>query len=433
MITVLYVDDEPSLLEIGKLFLEKIGNYSVDTCSSAPEALKLLEQTRYHAVLSDYDMPVMNGIQFLKEVRAKYPNLPFVIFTGRGREDVVIEALNNGVDFYLQKGGDIKSQFAELSHKLKMAVERRQSQEQIRHLARLYAILSKTNQAIVYIRNRNELLTEACRIAVIEGGFRMAWVGLIRPESGRFEPVAHSSRAGDSSHSPAEPGIDLPLDAMPTAIALFEDRYYISIDNRTDPTVAPWRETLLVHGFRSSAAFPLRIGEQVIGAMTFHAAEPGFFSEEEVQLLVELTEDLSFALEMMDQDHQHRAIEHQLEITQFAIDRAVDAAYLVDAEGRFLYVNWQTVTSLEYPCDEILSMKVTDIDRRFLDRPETSWADYVKEIREKKALIFVTGHRTKNGSFIPLQITAHHLEFAEKEYIWVFARTFTPEKTINSG
>jgi CheY-like chemotaxis protein len=180
MITVLYVDDEPSLLEIGKLFLEKIGNFSVDTCSSAPEALKLLEQTSYHAVLSDYDMPVMNGIQFLKEVRVKYPNLPFVIFTGRGREEVVIEALNNGVDFYLQKGGDIKSQFAELSHKLRMAVEHRESQKRIRHLARLYAILSKTNQAIVYIRNRKELLDEACRIAVIEGGVSHGMGGIIQ-------------------------------------------------------------------------------------------------------------------------------------------------------------------------------------------------------------------------------------------------------------
>ena len=425
--TVLYVDDEPSLLEIGKLFLEKIGNFSVETCSSAPEALELLEKTSYNAVLSDYDMPVMNGIQFLKEVRVKYPNLPFVIFTGRGREDVVIEALNNGVDFYLQKGGDIKSQFAELSHKLRRAVEHRQSQKQIRHLARLYSILSKTNQAIVYIRNRNDLLTEACRIAVIEGGFPMAWVGLYQPGTNHFEPVAYSSKAGNTSYPPAEPGIDLPLDAMPTSFVLNESRYYISADNRSDPLIAPWREIFLPRGFGSSAAFPIRIGEQVIGAMTFHAAEPGFFSEEEVQLLVELTEDLSFALEMMSQDYQHRAIEHQLEITQFAIDRAVDAAYLLDIAGRFLYVNWQTVTLLEFPCDEILSMKVTDIDRRFLDNPVSSWEDYTREIREKKAMIFVAEHRKKNGLFIPLQITAHHLEFGDKEYIWVFARAIMPE------
>jgi PAS domain S-box-containing protein len=255
----------------------------------------------------------------------------------------------------------------------------------------------------------------------------MAWVGLYKPGSDVFEPVAYASRAGDSTHSPAEPGIDLPLDAMPTAFVLQEGRYYISADNRADPAIAPWRELFRTHGFGSSAAFPIRIGEQVIGAMTFHASEPGFFSEEEVQLLVELTEDLSFALEMMSQDRQHRAIERHLEISQFAIDRATDAIYLVDAEGRFLYVNWQTVTLLGYACDEFLSMNITDIDRRFPDNPESSWEDYVREIREKKIMNFVTEHRTKNGSFIPLQVTVHHLEFAEKEYIWVFARAITPE------
>ena len=125
MISVLYVDDDSALLDIGKIFLEKMGNFSVETCTSAPEALKRLEQTAYHAVLSDYDIPGMNGIEFLKAVRVQSPALPFIIFTGRGREDVVVEAINNGVDFYLQKGGELKSQFAELSHKLRIAVKRR--------------------------------------------------------------------------------------------------------------------------------------------------------------------------------------------------------------------------------------------------------------------------------------------------------------------
>lgn len=86
MISVLYVDDEPAILDLGKLFLERIGNFSIETCTSVQEALERLEQASYNAVLSDYDMPEMNGIQFLKEVRARYPTLPFVIFTGRGRE-----------------------------------------------------------------------------------------------------------------------------------------------------------------------------------------------------------------------------------------------------------------------------------------------------------------------------------------------------------
>ncbi len=128
-IRVLYVDDEPSLLDVGKLFLEMDGTFVVDTLTSASEALTRLKMERYDAILSDYQMPEMDGITFLKQIRTLENKTPFIIFTGRGREDVVIEALNNGADFYIQKGGEPKSQFAELSNKIRYAVSKKHSEE----------------------------------------------------------------------------------------------------------------------------------------------------------------------------------------------------------------------------------------------------------------------------------------------------------------
>jgi len=128
-IRVLYVDDEPSLLDIGKLFLEQDGTFTVDTLISASEGLIRLKMERYDAILSDYQMPEMDGITFLKQLRASKNTTPFIIFTGRGREDVVIDALNNGADFYIQKGGEPRSQFAELSNKIRYAVSRKHSEE----------------------------------------------------------------------------------------------------------------------------------------------------------------------------------------------------------------------------------------------------------------------------------------------------------------
>jgi len=128
MYNILYVDDESALLEVGKLFLEHGGLFSVDTITSAPEALSLLDSKTYDAILSDYQMPGMDGISFLKQIRASGNKTPFIIFTGRGREVVVIEALNNGADFYIQKGGEPRSQFAELSNKIQYAISRKQSE-----------------------------------------------------------------------------------------------------------------------------------------------------------------------------------------------------------------------------------------------------------------------------------------------------------------
>ena len=129
MISVLYVDDEEDLLELGKLFLEKSGQFRVDTVTSARDALRLLKSTSFEAIVSDYQMPDMDGITFLKAIRAEFPDLPFIIFTGKGREEVVIEAFDNGADFYLQKGGKPTPQFLELGHKITAAVRRRQAEK----------------------------------------------------------------------------------------------------------------------------------------------------------------------------------------------------------------------------------------------------------------------------------------------------------------
>ncbi len=139
MITVLYVDDEPGLLEVGKLYLERHGEFHVETVTSAKDALRVIRTGNYDAIISDYQMPEMNGIDLLKEVRASGNPIPFIIFTGRGREEVVIQALNEGADFYLQKGGEPASQFAELVHKVRQAVHQRRAEIRIRDHERLEA------------------------------------------------------------------------------------------------------------------------------------------------------------------------------------------------------------------------------------------------------------------------------------------------------
>ncbi len=127
-ISVLYVDDDVTLLDICKIFLEDGGKFKIDTSESAKDALKKMSSNTYDAILSDYQMPKMDGIQFLIEIRKRFGSIPFILFTGRGREEVVIQALNSGADFYLQKGGDPESQFAELSNKITYAISRRRAE-----------------------------------------------------------------------------------------------------------------------------------------------------------------------------------------------------------------------------------------------------------------------------------------------------------------
>jgi CheY-like chemotaxis protein len=156
VISVLCVDDEPSLLTITRKILERSGNLVVTTATSAAEAIQLLSSGSYDAIVSDYMMPEMDGIAFLKHIRAGGDRTPFIIFSGKGREEVVIEALNSGADFYLQKGGDPKAQFAELANKITYAVGRRRAE-------------------IALERQHTQLLASHAQLAAIEEDLRSSY------------------------------------------------------------------------------------------------------------------------------------------------------------------------------------------------------------------------------------------------------------------
>ncbi len=107
MISVLYADDEVELLEPGKLFLKKSGQSSIDSVVSATEALQKIKSTLYDAIVSDYQIPGIEEIAFLKIIRAEFPDFPFIIFINKASEGVVIKAFDNGADVFVVRIFDI--------------------------------------------------------------------------------------------------------------------------------------------------------------------------------------------------------------------------------------------------------------------------------------------------------------------------------------
>jgi PAS domain S-box-containing protein len=165
MITILLIDDEIGLLEVAQLFLERDGDIRVIPALSAQQGLDLLGTRQFDAIVCDYDMPGMNGIDLLKTLRSRDNMIPIIIFTGKGNESVVIEALNNGADFYLRKGDDPREKFAELMQRIHDAVIRRQTREIIAESEKKYrALMEYAPVAIVstdrsgHISDNNSML-----------------------------------------------------------------------------------------------------------------------------------------------------------------------------------------------------------------------------------------------------------------------------------
>jgi PAS domain S-box-containing protein len=313
MISVLYVDDEMLLLEIGKIYLELAGGITVETTTSATEALELIRSGRFDVVVSDYQMPGMDGIEFLKILRRIYPGLPFIIFSGRGREDVVIEAFESGADFYLQKGGAPGPQFTELARKIITAFEHRQGESRIRTLNRLYSVLSATNKAIVRHQNRMDLLTDICRIAVETGGFRMVWAGSFDQVTHAIVPVTTYGGVEGYFDEVTISGDDIPEGRGPTGTAFRSGNYMICNNIADDPRLAPWHEAAARRGYRALAAFPYETGTGT-EVLTLFAPETGFFDDQITGLLLEMTRDLTYALHALDDEEKRIQSETALQL-----------------------------------------------------------------------------------------------------------------------
>jgi DNA-binding NtrC family response regulator len=102
-IRVLHVDDDPAYLDLVSDFLDlEFDHFRVATATDPDEGMAILESDSIDCVVSDYDMPGTNGLEFLDAVSARYPSLPFVLFTGKGSEEIAGEAISRGVSDYLQ-------------------------------------------------------------------------------------------------------------------------------------------------------------------------------------------------------------------------------------------------------------------------------------------------------------------------------------------
>jgi PAS domain S-box-containing protein len=194
-----------------------------------------------------------------------------------------------------------------------------EAQETLAFVTRLYAVLSRVNEAIVRTRDEVPLFEEVCRIVAEEGGFPLAWVGLVK--GGEVVPAASSGCARDYLRD-VKVEVEGELGEGPTGTCVRERHPVINDDFLTNPSTWPWRDATARHGLRASAAFPLRRGGEVIGALTFYADRPGAFSPEQVKLLEALCADISYALEAMRHERLRAEAERALRESERSLREA---------------------------------------------------------------------------------------------------------------
>jgi PAS domain S-box-containing protein len=167
-IRVLHVDDDAAFADLAATFIEREDErFSVEVATSAEEGLDRLEAGTYDCVVSDYEMPEGDGIEFLETVRAERPDLPFLLFTGKGSEEIASEAISAGVSDYLQKGAG-SEQYELLANRITNVVEAHRSRRLLRERTRRLETLISNLPGMVY-RCRND---RTWRMETVEGEVR---------------------------------------------------------------------------------------------------------------------------------------------------------------------------------------------------------------------------------------------------------------------
>ncbi|MBI5846406.1 MAG: PAS domain S-box protein [Nitrospirae bacterium] len=319
------------------------------------------------------------------------------------------------------------SELAALNDDLEAEIyERRKAERRLARINALYSVLSRVNEAIVRIHDPERLFEQTCRIIIDSKLFKMAWIGLLDPQTSKVEPIASAGDSGKYLDRITIIAMDVPEGRGPTGRAIVEGKVMVCPDIENDPTMQPWRESAMKAGFRSSAAFPLHAGSAVVGALTAYAETPHFFTDEELNLLSSLADDISFAIEAMAAEKKRIEAESSLLASSAEIKDLYNNApcgyHSLDKEGRIVSINDTELSWLGYERDEVIGRKIDEFHaRESRKRFKQLFPKFLKSgsIREVEFELI-----RKDGTLLPILLNATAMRDRDNNFIMTRSTVF---------
>jgi PAS domain S-box-containing protein len=305
--------------------------------------------------------------------------------------------------------------------------ERKRAEEALRRLNRELRAISNCNQTLLRATDEQSLLEEICRIVCEEAGYRMAFVAFAEDDEAKsVRSVAWNGAEAGYLASAGITWADTERGRGPTGTAIRSGKSCCVQDIATDPRTAPWRDSVLQRGFRSSIALPLKDeNDSAFGSLTILAAQPNAFAPEEIRLLEELAGDMAFGIVTLRSRAARERAEQEVALLRFALENVREAALLIDDTGRIHYVNEEACRVSGYSRAELLGMAVPDIDPGF---PAGRWSDHWRDLKARRSLSFESRHRTRDGRIFPVEISANYFEYGGRAYNLALVRDITERK-----
>ena len=305
-------------------------------------------------------------------------------------------------------------------------------------LTQLYMALSQCNQAIVRCQTRQALYEEICRIIVVFGHAKMAWIGekSTGPGIPRVEAMASYGKGSaylDQVNIEMDP--DLPNDYGPCGISIMQDQPCWVQDFQHDPRTAMWHAYAGQFGWASSASLPLHRHGEVIGSLTMYADEVGAFDGEAQKLLQEMAADIDYALGRFEIEQERAQYRENLrmneESARLVLENALDAVININRQGIITEWSGSAERIFGYQRDEVLGHNLADIiippvhrERHAIGMQRlqaTGRPMLMGQIIEIEAL-------RRDGSTFPVELTIAQIERDNECYYSAFLRDISTRK-----
>jgi PAS domain S-box-containing protein len=291
-------------------------------------------------------------------------------------------------------------------------------------------VSSTAKRAVIRTENEGELYEEFCKALTDTGGYPLAYIAL--PEANEKKSVQIAASAG--------PGIDYlrtldltwsetPKGNGPVGTCIRCGQVVVINDAAHDQRFLPWRERAAQFGYASVVALPLLGPGKPVGAITIYAREPDAFYPEEISLLEELADDLSYGLELRSareaRSRAERAVLQAAAEFRTVFDSTNDAIFITSTDGRILEVNQAACRNLGYSRSELLTMTIPDIDM-----PESSaiLPQRLAMLQEQGELCFETVQRRKDGTPVPIELNARVIQYHQAPALVGIARDVSERK-----
>lgn len=217
-------------------------------------------------------------------------------------------------------------------------------------LNRLLSMVTNTNQLITRKPGSVVLFNEVCKIAVNDGGFSFAWVGLLTQDQSQLKCITYSGRSTSFIES-----LDHSLTSLdyriPAIQCINEGQYIICNDLSTAKYEDHWVQSALLSGYRSMVALPIARFGKVVGNFSLFSNEAQAFSQKEVALLDELAADISYALEIEENETLRKKTEKALSESEALFHNLASnsptGVFRTDEKGKLTYYNdiWRSITA----------------------------------------------------------------------------------------